>query len=162
MPDKTVPPLDAARNLPELLPQDALRQLLLSALTQLMESEVSALCAASHGIRSDDRQNFRNGYRERDLETRMGTLPLAIPRVRKGSYLPSFLEPRRRWEQAFVNVVSEAYLLGVSTRKVEELVEAMGAKGMSKSEVSRMATSLDTGLCLPQPAHRQGLSLPLA
>ena len=144
MPDKTLPPLDTTRNLPELLPHDVLRQLLLSALTQLMESEVSALCAASHGIRSDDRQNFRNGYRERELETRMGTLPLSIPRVRKGSYLPSFLEPRRRWEQAFVNVVSEAYLLGVSTRKVEELVEAMGAKGMSKSEVSRMAASLDT------------------
>lgn len=143
MPDKTLPTPDPARNLPELLPQDALRQILLSALTQLMESEVSALCAASHGSRSDDRLNSRNGYRERDLETRMGTLPLAIPRVRKGSYLPSFLEPRRRWEQAFVNVVSEAYLLGVSTRKVEELVEAMGAKGMSKSEVSRMAASLD-------------------
>lgn len=73
----------------------------------------------------------------------MGTLSLAIPRVRQGTYFPSFLEPRRRWEQAFVNVVSEAYVLGVSTRKVEELVEAMGAKGMGRSEVSRMSAVWD-------------------
>ncbi len=76
----------------------------------------------------------------------MGTVELAIPKLRKGTNLPGFVTPRRRWEQAFVNVVASAYVEGVSTRKVEELVEAMGAKSMSKSEVSRMAASLDTQL----------------
>jgi putative transposase len=77
------------------------------------------------------------------LETRMGTVELKIPKLREGSYLPSFLEPRRRWEQAFVSVVSEAYVRGGSTRKVDELVKAMGAQGMSKSEVSRLYATLD-------------------
>jgi transposase-like protein len=112
-------------------------------LEQVMDAEVSALCGAEAGERSEERMNHRNGYRERDFETRMGTVDLAIPRVRQGSYFPSFLEPRRRWEKAFVNVVSEAYVLGVSTRKVEDLVEAMGARGMSKSTVSRMSEDLD-------------------
>lgn len=126
-----------------LLPPDFLRKTLADALAQVMEAEVSALCGAGHGERTEERQNSRNGYRERDLETRMGTVPLSIPKVRRGSYFPTFLEPRRRWEKAFVNVVSEAYVLGISTRKVEELVEAMGAKGMGRSEVSRMSASLD-------------------
>ncbi|MDP2314034.1 MAG: IS256 family transposase [Pseudomonadota bacterium] len=131
------------RKLAEGLPQDFFRQTLVKALTQVMEAEVSALCAAAYGTRTDERQNSRNGYRERELETRLGTVPLEIPRVRQGTYFPSFLEPRRRWEQAFVNVVSEAYVLGVSTRKVEELMQAMGAKGVTRSEVSRMSTTLD-------------------
>jgi transposase-like protein len=122
---------------------DFLLKVLVNALQQVMEAEVSAVCNASHGERTADRVVSRNGYRARALETRLGTADLAIPKLRKGSYFPSFIEPRRRWEQAFVNVVSEAYVLGVSTRQVEELVEAMGAKGISKSEVSRMATSLD-------------------
>jgi len=122
---------------------DQLKGLLLKMLKQIMESETSTLCGAAYGSRDEGRVNQRNGYRERVFETRLGSLELAIPRLREGSYFPSFLEPRRRWEQAFVNVVSEAYVLGVSTRKVEGLVEAMGAKGMSKSEVSRMATVLD-------------------
>jgi transposase-like protein len=122
---------------------DYLREALRKMLREVMASEVTALCGAATGVRSDERVNSRNGYRERALETRLGTLPLEIPKLRHGSYFPSFLAPRRRWEQAFVNVVSEAYVLGVSTRKVEGLVEAMGARGMSRSEVSRMAEVLD-------------------
>lgn len=120
-----------------------LLQLLTTALAAVMESEVTALCGAGYDERSEQRSNTRNGYRARTLETRMGTADLRIPKLREGSYLPSFLTPRRRWEQAFVSVVSEAYVLGVSTRKVEELVKAMGATGMSKSEVSRLCGSLD-------------------
>jgi len=122
---------------------DQLKALLLKMLRQVMDGEANALCGAPYGAREEGRVNQRNGYRERVLETRLGSLDLAIPKLREGSYFPSFLEPRRRWEQAFVNVVSEAYVLGVSTRKVEGLVEAMGAQGMSKSEVSRMASALD-------------------
>jgi transposase-like protein len=123
--------------------KDFMRLLLKKALGEFMEIDATHLCQAEAGERSPLRENSRNGYRERDLETRLGTIDLQIPKLRKGSYLPGFLEPRKTWEQAFVNVVSEAYVLGVSTRKVEKLVEAMGAKGMSKSEVSRMAQSLD-------------------
>lgn len=122
---------------------DQLKTLLQQTLRAVMNHEAQALCSAPYGGRTAERTNHRNGYRERTLETRMGTLELAIPKLRQGSYFPSFLEPRRRWERAFVQVVSEAYVLGVSTRKVEDLVEAMGAKGMSKSEVSRMAGELD-------------------
>jgi putative transposase len=118
-------------------------QMLVHALTSVMDSEANALCGADYGKRSDGRINVRNGYRDRVFETRMGTTDLKIPKLREGSYLPSFLDPRRRWEQAFVSVVSEAYVLGISTRKVDELVKAMGAQGMSKSEVSRLCASLD-------------------
>ena len=90
------------------------------------------------GERSPLRENHRNGYRERDWQTRLGELTLKIPKLRQGSYLPDFLEPRRHWERAFVSVVSEAYVAGISTRKVEQLVEAMGAKGMSRSAVSTL------------------------
>jgi putative transposase len=122
---------------------DLFLRLLKRALSELMDSEVRDLCGADYGERSEDRKNTRNGYRDRALETRMGTVDLKIPKLREGSYLPSFLEPRRRWEQAFVNVVSEAYVLGVSTRKVDELVKALGSNGISKSEVSRIAKVLD-------------------
>ena len=120
------------------------RAILEQTLHQVMDAEVETVCGAGYARRTDSRTNQRNGYRARPLETRVGTVNLKIPKVRKGSYFPSFLEPRRGWEQAFVNVVCEAYVNGVSTRKVEELVEAMGAKGMSKSEVSRMAKHLDS------------------
>jgi transposase-like protein len=123
--------------------KDFMRLLLKKALGEFMEIDATHLCQAEAGERSPLRENSRNGYRERDLETRLGTIDLQIPKFRKGSYLPGFLEPRKTWEHAFVNVVSEAYVAGVSTRKVEKLIEAMGAKGMSKSEVSRMAQSLD-------------------
>lgn len=122
---------------------DVLRSLLATMLRHVMESEATQLCGAGYGERSDDRSNQRNGYRERDFETRLGSVELAIPKLRQGSYMPSFLEARRRWERGFVSVVAEAYVNGVSTRKVERLVEAMGAQGMSRSEVSRMATELD-------------------
>lgn len=123
---------------------DFLRELLVKALGGIMEADVAGICRADAGERTPLRDNHRNGFRDRPLESRLGTLDLRIPKLRRGSYLPSFLEPRRRWEQAFVNVVAEAYVCGVSTRKVEALVEAMGAKGMSKSEVSRMAQELDS------------------
>jgi transposase-like protein len=143
MPDTYVHVPESMRKLSEAVPRDVMRDLLSDTLSRVMNAEVEALCNAAYGSRSGERENSRNGYRERDLETRMGTMSLSIPKLRRGSYLPSFLEPRRRWEKAFVQVVSEAYVLGVSTRKVEDLVEAMGAKGMGRSEVSRMAQSLD-------------------
>lgn len=121
----------------------SLLEMLAGALHEVMESEVSAVCNANYGERTGERDNQRNGYRLRPFETRLGTIELEIPRLRRSSYLPTFLESRKRWEQAFVQVVAEAYVLGVSTRKVEALVEAMGAKGMSKSEVSRLAKVLD-------------------
>ena len=108
-----------------------------------MNAEVTSLCQAESGERSALRENSRNGYRDREWQTRLGSVDLEIPKLRKGSYFPCFLEPRRAWEHAFVNVVAEAYVCGISTRKVEKLIEAMGAKGMSKSEVSRMAKVLD-------------------
>lgn len=122
---------------------DFLREVLLKALGGIMDAEAAGICRAEAGERTPLRENHRNGFRDRPFESRLGTLDLRIPKLRRGSYLPDFLEPRRRWEQAFVNVVAEAYVCGVSTRKVEALVEAMGAKGMSKSEVSRMAEGLD-------------------
>src|SRR5215471_7758363 len=111
---------------------------------EIMELEVSQLAGAELGERAPDRrQAQRNGYREREWDTRVGTLELQIPRLRAGSYLPSFLEPRRRAEQALVAVVQEAYVNGVSTRKVDRLVEQMGLRGLSKDQVSRMCRSLD-------------------
>ena len=143
MADERVESTELIGNVLELGHRDVLRQMLATMLHSVMDAEVTDLCGARFGERVSERTNQRNGYRERDLETRMGTIPLSIPKVRQGSYLPSFVEPRRRWEKAFVNVVSEAYVLGVSTRKVEDLVEAMGARGMKRSTVSRMAEELD-------------------
>jgi len=137
--------VDVATELGKVLETDTdpMRALLGRMLRLVMEAEVSALCGAEHGERSEGRRTYRNGYRERLFETRLGSIDLAIPKLRTGSYLPSFLEPRRRWERAFVQVVGEAYLQGVSTRSVDALVQAMGAQGISKSEVSRMAAELD-------------------
>ena len=122
---------------------DFLLDLVRKALGHIMNAEVTSLCQAEAGERSPLRENSRNGYRDREWETRLGSVNLEIPKLRKGSYFPCFLEPRRTWEHAFVNVVAEAYVCGISTRKVEKLIEAMGSKGMSKSEVSRMAKVLD-------------------
>jgi putative transposase len=97
---------------------DVLRAALAETLSAFMDAEVGELCNAGHRERSDERVNHRNGYRERPLETRMGSIELQVPKVRRGSYFSSFLEPRRRWEKAFVNVVAEAYVQGVSTRSV--------------------------------------------
>jgi putative transposase len=110
----------------------------------VMEAEVTALTGVAHGERDPERRlTSRNGYRERRWDTRVGTLELSIPRVRDGSYFPSLLEPRRRAERALLAVVQEAYVLGVSTRRVEDLVAALGIASLSKSEVSRMCAALD-------------------
>lgn len=109
----------------------------------LMAAEVSAQLGAEPHERTAARTGQRNGYREREWDTRVGTIPLSIPRVRDGSYFPSLLEPRRRAEQALVAVVQEAYVLGVSTRKVDDLVQALGMSGISKSQVSRLCQPLD-------------------
>lgn len=135
--------LETLSNTLEATQADVLKELLLGVLDALMSDEADELCGASYGERSAERTNRRNGYRRRVLSTRLGDLELSIPKLRSGTYMPSFLEPRRRWERAFVNVVCEAYVHGVSTRKVEALVESMGAKGVSKSTVSRMAKELD-------------------
>jgi putative transposase len=110
---------------------------------ELMEAEVTQAAGASYGERSGERVTRRNGYRERAWDTRVGSIELAIPKLRQGSYFPSFLEPRRRSEQALVAVVQEAYVNGVSTRKVDRLVEALGLAGMGKDQVSRLCQGLD-------------------
>jgi putative transposase len=112
--------------------------------TPLMEAEVGTLTGAELGERAPDRrQTQRNGYRQRRWDTRVGELELAIPRLRTGSYFPWFLEPRRRVEQALVAVVQEAYVNGISTRKVDRLVEQLGLQGMTKDTVSRLCRGLD-------------------
>ena len=110
-----------------------LREMIGFAAQRLMELETEGLCGAGHGERSADRRNQRNGYRERDWETRAGTVELRIPKLRKGSYFPSFLEPRRMAEKALTAVIQEAYVHGVSTRSVDDLIKAMGGSGVSKS-----------------------------
>jgi putative transposase len=122
---------------------DFLRELGQYTLQRLMELEAQTACGAERHERSDDRVNQRNGYRERQLETRIGTMALKIPKLRQGSYYPSFLAPRKASEKALVAVVQEAYLKGVSTRKVDDLVAAMGMTGISKSQVSRLCKELD-------------------
>jgi len=122
---------------------DFLREAVHCVLRDIMETEVTELAGACLHERSEDRQAQRNGYRPRSFDTRVGTLELEIPRLRKGSYFPSFLEPRRRSEQALVAVVAEAYVNGVSTRKVERLVEQLGVDSMSRSTVSRLCRVLD-------------------
>jgi transposase-like protein len=122
---------------------DFLRSALRQFLQELMDAEVSAQIGAERYERSDDRTTQRNGSRPRPYDTRLGSIELAIPKLRTGSYFPTWLEPRRRAEQALVSVVAEAYVQGVSTRKVEALVQQLGITSLSKSEVSRMAQSLD-------------------
>lgn len=123
---------------------DLLRAMVAQFVTQLMGAEVDALCGAGYGERSEARVNSRNGYRSRDWDTRAGTIELAIPKLRSGSYFPEWLlDRRRRAEQALISVVAVSYVLGVSTRRVENLVQALGIEGISKSQVSRMAKVLD-------------------
>lgn len=122
---------------------DFLREAVRSFVHELMDEEVSALIGAERYERTEERTNQRNGFRHRTWDTRVGSIDLAIPKLRTGSYFPNWLEPRRRSEQALVAVVAEAYLRGVSTRKVEGLVQTLGISGISKSEVSRLCASLD-------------------
>jgi putative transposase len=135
---------EAAKNVMAVEHADVLRESVAVMVREIMEVEVAALAGAERGERAPDRRAAqRNGYRDRRWDTRVGEVELAIPRLRTGSYLPSFLEPRRRAEQALVAVVQEAYVNGVSTRKVDRLVEQMGLRGLSKDQVSRMCRGLD-------------------
>src|SRR5580658_6631382 len=123
---------------------DVLRESVAVMVREVMELEVAQLAGAEHGERAPGKRLAqRNGYRDREWDTRVGEIELQIPRLRTGSYLPSFLEPRRRAEQALIAVVQEAYVNGVSTRKVDRLVEQMGLRGLSKDQVSRMCRGLD-------------------
>ena len=123
---------------------DVLRESVAWLVAELIEAEVSAQVGAAHGERAPERRvTQRNGYRPRQWDTRVGTIELAIPKLRQGSFMPSILEPRRRAEQALVAVVQEAYVNGVSTRKVDRLVEQLGIQGMSKDRVSALCRALD-------------------
>jgi putative transposase len=120
-----------------------LKEALTLLINALMDAEVTTIIGAEKYERNENRSNYRNGYRQREWDTRVGTLQLSIPKLRHGSYFPSLLEPRKMSEKALLNVVQEAYVHGVSTRKVDELVEALGMRGMDKSEVSRISKQLD-------------------
>ncbi len=123
---------------------DLLAEMVKMTAELLMDAEVDVMCNAGYGERTEDRVNSRNGHRDRRWDTRAGTINLEIPKLRKGSYMPSLLEPRRRAEQALVSVVCQAYIEGVSTRRVDDLVKSMGIDGMSKSQVSELAKQLDS------------------
>lgn len=144
MTEKTIPPLQWLSNQIEQLDTDLLRQMLKAITEFLMGLEADQRCGAGFGQKSETRVNYRNGYRRRRWDTRVGTIVLELPRLRKGSYFPDWLlSPRRRAERALVQVVSESYVNGVSTRRVDRLAAAMGIEGISKSQVSEMAKSLD-------------------
>ena len=126
---------------------DLLRAMVETFAEALMGAEADALCGAPSGQPSEERVNYRNGYRDRRWDTRAGTIELAIPKLRAGSYFPDWLlERRRRSEQALISVVATSYLLGVSTRRVEKLAETLGIISLSKSQVSQLAKSLDAAV----------------
>jgi putative transposase len=139
--------IDPARLLEEQLAQaspDLLRELLQTFINTLLSAEADAVCGAAYGTVSPDRANVRNGYRHRDLDTRVGTIDVAIPKLRSGTYFPEWLlQRRRRAEAALTSVVATCYLLGVSTRRMDRLVQSLGITGLSKSQVSEMAKDLD-------------------
>jgi transposase-like protein len=135
--------LEYLRNIGKEEDADFLREGIRVLTQALMELEVSQQIGAERYQRSDERSSYRNGYRERLWQTRVGDVALQIPKVRDGSYFPTFLEPRRRPEQALLAVVQQAYIEGVSTRKVDDLVQSLGLSGMDKSAVSRICKQLD-------------------
>src|SRR6478752_1110226 len=132
---------------------DFLRSVAEAVLQLLMEADVEGLIGAARHERSADRLNYRNGYRDRTFDTRLGPLSLRIPKLRQGSYFPPFLEPRKIAERALVAVIQEAWIGGVSTRRVDELVQAMGLTGISKSTVSKLCKDIDerVGAFLDRP-----------
>ncbi len=142
-----VPSIDPARFLQEELAQaspDLMRELLTTFVNAILSAQADAVCGAEYGARDPERVNRRNGYRHRDLDTRVGTLDVAIPKLREGSLFPQWLlERRRRAEAALTTVVATCYLLGVSTRRMDKLVRTLGITGLSKSQVSEMARDLD-------------------
>jgi transposase-like protein len=139
------PSIDPARMLEEQLAQaspDLLRELLGTFINTLLSAEADTVCGAEYGSVSPERTNRRNGYRHRDFDTRAGTLDVAIPKLRQGSYFPEWLlERRKRAERALTSVVATCYLLGVSTRRMDKLVGSLGITSLSKSQVSEMAKS---------------------
>ena len=140
----SVDPAQLAEHLAQASP-DVLREMVAAMANALMSAQADQLCGAEYGERSPERSNRRNGYRAREWDTRAGTVELAVPKLRQGSYFPEWLlTHRRRAEQALVTVVATAYLLEVSTRRVERLAEQLGIKSLSRSQVSEMATHLDT------------------
>ena len=142
-----MPSIDPARLIEEQLSQaspDLLRELLTLFINTLMSAEADAVCGAAYGTTSPDRTNRRNGYRGREFDTRAGTLDLAVPKLRTGTYFPEWLlERRKRAERALTSVIATCYLLGVSTRRMDKLVQSLGITGLSKSQVSEMAKDLD-------------------
>jgi putative transposase len=142
--DSRMDPLAWLRKQLEEADVDLLREMVRVFAEQLMSAEADAVCGAGYGERSEDRVNRRNGYRDRDFDTRVGTVELRVPKLRQGSYYPEWLfERRRRAERALVAVICECYVCGVSTRRVDGLVKALGMEGISKSQVSALAKSLD-------------------
>ena len=142
-----IPSIDPARLLEEQLAQaspDLLRELLTTFIDTLMSAEADAVCGAGYGLSSPERTNRRNGYRAREFDTRAGTLDLAVPKLRQSTYFPEWLlERRKRAERALTSVVATCYLLGVSTRRMDKLVQSLGITSLSKSQVSEMARDLD-------------------
>jgi putative transposase len=132
---------------------DLLREMISFVAQRLMDYEVEAVCNAQLNERTPERTNSRNGYRDRLWQTRAGAIELKIPKLRQGSYFPAFLEPRRTAEKALAAVIQEAYVHGVSTRSVDDLVKAMGMTGISKSQVSRLCEEIDdrVGTFLERP-----------
>jgi transposase-like protein len=143
MADATMPGLPAVRNPLEAQP-DLLRELVEQTVNALLSADADALCGAPYGVRSSERTNRRNGYRERRWDTRAGSIELQIPKLREGSYFPDWLlDRRRRAEKALISVVADLYLAGVSTRRVEKAIQTLGVESISKSQVSRLCGELD-------------------
>src|SRR5437868_7882793 len=140
---------------------DFLRAVAEAVVQMLMEADVEGVIGAGRHERSGDRTTYRNGYRDRTLDTRLGALQLRIPKLRHGSYFPPFLEPRKTSEKALVAVIQEAWVSGVSTRRVDDLVQAMGLAGISKSTVSKLCKDIDdrVGAFLDRPLRRLAVSL---